>query len=77
MGLLSSGSPEVSSHGGEGSSLTLAAHAEAFGALRHMGFGETESKRALAEARSHVGPQASLEQIIRAALAVATGRAGA
>jgi hypothetical protein len=40
----------------------------AYGALRQMGFGETESKRALGSVRSHVGRTARLEDIVRAAL---------
>lgn len=44
----------------------------AFLALRHMGFGETETKRALATVRSHVGRTASLDETVRAGLAVLT-----
>jgi Holliday junction resolvasome RuvABC DNA-binding subunit len=47
----------------------------AYGALRKMGFRETEAKRALAVARSHVGPDAGLEETIRAALRAATDEA--
>lgn len=50
----------------------------AFGALRHMGFGETESKRALASVRSsHVGREGTLDAIVRAALGVLTEVLGA
>ena len=42
----------------------------AYGALRQLGFGETESKRALANIRSHVGRAAGLEDLVRAALGV-------
>ena len=44
-------------------------HAKAFQALRQMGFKETETRRALEHVRTHVGPRAELESILRAALA--------
>ena len=55
----------------------IALHAAAYGALRHLGFRETESKRALAEVRSRVGRGATLEEVIRLALRVATDRLAA
>jgi hypothetical protein len=49
----------------------------AFAALRHMGFGETETKRALAAARSHVGRAGTLDAVVRAGLGVLTEGLGA
>lgn len=45
-------------------------HRMAHGALRKLGFRETETKHALAEVWSQLGPGASLEQILRLALRV-------
>ncbi|GMV39736.1 MAG: hypothetical protein AMXMBFR64_14520 [Myxococcales bacterium] len=42
--------------------------ADAFAALRDLGFSETESRQALAAARTHVGVGASAEALITAAL---------
>ena len=56
----------------------VALFASVFSALRHMGFRETEAKRALAEVRSRVGREATLEEVLRLALRVATdGPSGA
>jgi 5-methylcytosine-specific restriction endonuclease McrA len=44
--------------------------ADAFLALRALGFKETESRRALADVRTHVGTDASVEGVVRRALAV-------
>ena len=47
---------------------------EAFSALRHLGFGETEAKRGLAAARAaHVGHGASVSEIVRTVLRLRTG----
>jgi len=48
-----------------------------YGALREMGFGETETKRALGAVRSRLGPSASAEDVVRAALRVLTEGVGA
>ena len=50
--------------------IEVQASAEAFAALRSLGFGETESRQALAGARTHVGVDASTEALITAALRV-------
>jgi hypothetical protein len=47
----------------------LDASAQAFGALRHLGFKETAARRAVARAVAHVGRHAGLEEVVRAALA--------
>jgi hypothetical protein len=44
----------------------------AFGALRGLGFKDGETKRALAEVRSHVGADGSVEALVRNALRVLT-----
>jgi hypothetical protein len=44
------------------------ASAEAYAALRSLGFRETESRTALAAARTHVGAEATAEELVRAAL---------
>ncbi|GMV43505.1 MAG: hypothetical protein AMXMBFR64_52210 [Myxococcales bacterium] len=44
------------------------ASSDAFAALRGLGFSETESRQALAAARTHVGAGASAEALITAAL---------
>jgi hypothetical protein len=46
------------------------AASQAFVALRHLGFKESESRRALAQVRSHVG--ANVEALVRGALAALT-----
>lgn len=43
--------------------------ARVFQALRRMGFNETQARRALEQARVHVGSTATLEDLLRAALA--------
>lgn len=48
------------------------ASAQAFAALRHLGFKETESRRAIAQAMTHVGAGAAVQELVRAALAVLT-----
>jgi Holliday junction resolvase RuvA-like protein len=45
---------------------------QAFAALRGLGFKDGESKRALAEVRTHVGVGASIEALVRGALGVLT-----
>jgi hypothetical protein len=50
----------------------VAATSRAYSALRSLGFGETESKRALVRVQSHGGPPASVEDVVRAALRVLT-----
>ncbi len=52
----------------------VAVQAQAYSALRTFGFRETETKSALAEARSHVGPNATLEEVVRQALLVAANK---
>jgi hypothetical protein len=47
---------------------TVEATAEAFSALRNLGLRDGEAKRALAAARTHVGPGASVPDLVRAAL---------
>jgi Holliday junction resolvasome RuvABC DNA-binding subunit len=42
--------------------------AAAFQALRRLGFGESETRRALSEVLTHVGQQPNLERILRSAL---------
>lgn len=49
----------------------------AYAALRGLGFGETETKRALVQARSHVGSAPADEDLVRAALRVLTDSVGA
>lgn len=49
----------------------------AYAALRSLGFGETETKRALLQAQSHVGRAPSDEEVVRAALRVLTEPPGA
>jgi Holliday junction resolvasome RuvABC DNA-binding subunit len=44
------------------------ASAEAHAALRSLGFNETESRQALAAARTHVGAGARVEELVREAL---------
>ena len=50
--------------------IEVQASAVAFAALRSLGFGETESRQALAAARTHVGVDATTEALITAALRV-------
>jgi Holliday junction resolvasome RuvABC DNA-binding subunit len=44
-------------------------------ALRGLGFAERDAQRAVADAETHVGTDATLEQLLRAALEVLTPRA--
>lgn len=55
-------------YGGSPNAVEVGAMGHAYGALRSMGFGETETKRALAAVRSHVGRAESAEEVVRAAL---------
>ncbi len=52
------------------------AASRAYGALRSLGFGETETKRALLRAQSHVGRSPSDEDLVRAALRILTDSSG-
>jgi hypothetical protein len=58
-----------STYGGEVSPERAAVMSEAFLALRSLGYGETESRVALAELATHVGHGAKLEDVVRRALA--------
>jgi hypothetical protein len=49
----------------------------AYGALRNMGFGETQTKRALATVRARGGRAGTAEDVVRAALAAITDGSGA
>lgn len=64
-------------YGGSPNAAEVGVMGLAYGALRSMGFGETETKRALAAVRSHVGRAGSAEDVVRAALAVLTEGMGA
>ena len=55
-------------YGGEISPEIAAAMTEAFLALRGLGFGESESRRALGEVRAQLGVEATPETVVRAAL---------
>ena len=48
--------------------IEVQASAEAFAALRSLGFGETESRHAISAARTHVGADATPEELVSAAL---------
>jgi len=50
----------------------IEASERAFVALRGLGFKDGESKRALAEVRTHVGVGASVEALVRGAIGVLT-----
>ncbi len=57
-------------YGVTGSPTAAQAFAEAHQALISLGFGQTESKRAVSAVRTHVGPDAAMEHVLREALAV-------
>jgi hypothetical protein len=64
-----------SSYGHPASLPAADATARAFGALKQMGFKETEARRALADSSTHVGGTGGFEDVLRAALARLAGRA--
>lgn len=65
-------------YGSDASPQLVSVHGAAYGALRQLGFRETESKQALAKVRSLRGLDASLEEVIRLALAeLSSGPGGA
>jgi hypothetical protein len=51
------------------------AHTRAFRALRELGFGERDTRRALAEALERLDPEAELDAILRHCLELLTARA--
>jgi 5-methylcytosine-specific restriction endonuclease McrA len=55
-------------YGGPVSALDAGVQAAAFRALRRLGFGEGETRRALSEALPHVGSEPNLERVLRGAL---------
>jgi 5-methylcytosine-specific restriction endonuclease McrA len=55
-------------YGGSVSALDAGVQAAAFQALRRLGFGEGETRRALSEALPHVGSEPNLERVLRGAL---------
>ena len=61
--------PDGSVYGTDVNPQIVSVQGAAYGALRQLGFGETESKQALARVRS---PGATLEEVIRLALAELT-----
>ncbi|MBI5162210.1 MAG: hypothetical protein HY996_12485, partial [Micrococcales bacterium] len=64
--------PDGSVYGTDASPQVISVHAAAYGALRQLGFRETESKQALARVRSLGGPCGTLEEVIKVALAELT-----
>src|SRR5438874_939542 len=56
-------------YGGPASAQAAGAFADAFSALRNLGFKEKDTRAALDAARAHVGPAPTLEEVVRAALA--------
>ena len=68
--------PDGSVYGTDARPEVISVHGAAYGALRQLGFRETESKQALARVRSLEGPCRTLEEVIKLALAELTaGRA--
>src|SRR5262245_65897908 len=65
-----------SRYGAPASAQSAVAFTEAFQALRTLGFRESETRAALAAARTHVGANPSTEEVLRRALA-ATRKAAA
>lgn len=61
-------------YGREVSASTVSLYSEAFLALRSLGLGEGEARRAVQAAKSHVGPDARLEEVIRASVATVPER---
>jgi hypothetical protein len=55
-------------YGGGVSALDAGVQAAAFQALRRLGFGESETRRALSEVLTHVGHEPNLERVLRSAL---------
>jgi 5-methylcytosine-specific restriction endonuclease McrA len=55
-------------YGGGVSALAAGVQAAAFQALRRLGFGEGETRRALSEVLTHVGNEPNLERVLRSAL---------
>jgi Holliday junction resolvasome RuvABC DNA-binding subunit len=60
------------SYGSPVSPVVADVQAQAFRALRGLGFGEREVRRALLQVAADLGPSAQLEPILRRALAVLT-----
>jgi RuvA, C-terminal domain len=68
--------PDGSVYGTDANPQIVSVHGAAYGALRQLGFKETESKQALARVRSLGGPNRTLEEVIRLALSeLSTGLA--
>lgn len=55
-------------YGGVVSATVASVQASAFQALRRLGFGEGETRRALTEALTHVGHEPNVERVLRSAL---------
>jgi Holliday junction resolvasome RuvABC DNA-binding subunit len=60
-----------SMYGSVASPVAAERFSDAFRALRQMGFKETETRRRIEKARTHVGRDARTEDVIRAALRAA------
>jgi hypothetical protein len=60
------------SYGGSGAAAVADVQTQAFRALRGLGFGEREARRALSQAAAESGQSAQLEPILRRALALLT-----
>jgi hypothetical protein len=63
-------------YGGAVSATAAEAAAKLFGALRGLGFRDSDARRALASLESHVGAGEPLAELLKRALAVLTPRAG-
>jgi Holliday junction resolvasome RuvABC DNA-binding subunit len=55
-------------YGGSVSAPDAGVRAAAFQALRRLGFGESETRRALSEVLTHVDDEPNLERVLRSAL---------
>jgi Holliday junction resolvasome RuvABC DNA-binding subunit len=55
-------------YGGGVSAPAAGVQAAAFRALRRLGFGEGETRRALSKVLTHVGQEHNLERVLRSAL---------
>ncbi len=60
-------------YGMTGSPAAVQAFAEAYEGLVSLGFGQTQSRNAVDKVRTHVGPDAGMEQVLRAALSALPG----
>ncbi len=60
-------------YGVTGSPAAVQAFAEAYEGLVSLGFGQTQSRSAVDRVRTHVGPEAGMEEVLREALRVLPG----